>query len=410
MELSHFITVSTVFTICWTNCESDIGQRFGESGPSLDVDAVQGFPSSRDFFTYFALQSRPVKMAGAAKLSPAFKNWEDSYFLSRKEAKEALVNVETRKKENRTQETLDIPFSEFVEKYNESDNYMVDPVPEFLRDEVILPGPLQCTDVAENHLVENIMWFSSGGTKSVVHTDAVDNILCLFRGEKTFVMVDPNKYGDRVAIDHPEGAYSDIDVDNVNYDRYDGLVGLEFYHVNISAGDCLYVPYKWIHQVRSYNRNIAVNIWWDHHRNSEINLDKCPSEVDIGFTLAQANFVSFSELMNTISALRDQFYDFSCHTKSLTFDRLVELLTGHIGLDDVGDGYKVPLKQIFQTIDINRDGVLHKNEVLATAEEDWEIVQENMNRFDAILAAIERGLNGELYPEQEEEGFQHEEL
>ena len=42
------------------------------------------------------------------------------------------------------------------------------------------------------------MWFSSGGTKSVVHTDAVDNILCLFRGEKVFVMVDPEKYVDRV--------------------------------------------------------------------------------------------------------------------------------------------------------------------------------------------------------------------
>lgn len=43
-----------------------------------------------------------------------------------------------------------------------------------------------------------IMWFSSGGTKSVVHTDSVDNINCLYRGEKQFVMVDPDKYGDKV--------------------------------------------------------------------------------------------------------------------------------------------------------------------------------------------------------------------
>jgi lysine-specific demethylase 8 len=42
------------------------------------------------------------------------------------------------------------------------------------------------------------MWFSSGGTKSVVHTDSVDNINCLFRGQKSFVMVDPIKYGDKV--------------------------------------------------------------------------------------------------------------------------------------------------------------------------------------------------------------------
>jgi len=44
------------------------------------------------------------------------------------------------------------------------------------------------------------MWFSSGGTKSVVHTDSVDNINCLFRGQKSFVMVDPIKYGDKVCL------------------------------------------------------------------------------------------------------------------------------------------------------------------------------------------------------------------
>ena len=44
------------------------------------------------------------------------------------------------------------------------------------------------------------MWFSSGGTKSVVHTDSVDNFNCLYRGDKTFVMVDPTKYGDKVKL------------------------------------------------------------------------------------------------------------------------------------------------------------------------------------------------------------------
>ena len=32
----------------------------------------------------------------------------------------------------------------------------------------------------------------------------------------------------------------------------------------MTAGDCLYIPFKWIHQVRSYERNIAVNLWLDH--------------------------------------------------------------------------------------------------------------------------------------------------
>lgn len=36
-----------------------------------------------------------------------------------------------------------------------------------------------------------VMWFSSGGTKSVLHNDGVDNINCLFSGEKELYMVDP---------------------------------------------------------------------------------------------------------------------------------------------------------------------------------------------------------------------------
>ena len=42
------------------------------------------------------------------------------------------------------------------------------------------------------------MWFSSGGTKSVVHTDSVDNINCVFSGNKSFVLVDPSKYWEEV--------------------------------------------------------------------------------------------------------------------------------------------------------------------------------------------------------------------
>jgi len=33
------------------------------------------------------------------------------------------------------------------------------------------------------------MWFSSGGTKSVLHNDDVDNINCLYRGNKTLTFV-----------------------------------------------------------------------------------------------------------------------------------------------------------------------------------------------------------------------------
>ena len=42
------------------------------------------------------------------------------------------------------------------------------------------------------------MWFSSGGTKSVLHNDDVDNINCLFHGTKELLFIEYKKYKNQV--------------------------------------------------------------------------------------------------------------------------------------------------------------------------------------------------------------------
>ena len=60
-----------------------------------------------------------------------------------------------------------------------------------------------------------MMWFSSGGTSSVIHTDDYENILCVLDGIKQVVLVDYNKFNSVVEtiIDEPRGSYSRIDPD-----------------------------------------------------------------------------------------------------------------------------------------------------------------------------------------------------
>lgn len=41
---------------------------------------------------------------------------------------------------------------------------------------------------------------STGGTKSVLHNDDLDNINCLLRGKKELLFINPDKYGDKVHI------------------------------------------------------------------------------------------------------------------------------------------------------------------------------------------------------------------
>ena len=42
------------------------------------------------------------------------------------------------------------------------------------------------------------MWFSSGGTKSVLHNDDQENINCLYRGTKELLFIDYKKYKSKV--------------------------------------------------------------------------------------------------------------------------------------------------------------------------------------------------------------------
>ena len=92
------------------------------------------------------------------------------------------------------------------------------------------------------------MWFSSGGTKSVTHTDDYENILCLLDGRKNVVLVDYYKYKDIVGsiIDVHDGSYSSMDVDSVDFTKYKGIETIEYYNVELNAGDCLYIPLKWL--------------------------------------------------------------------------------------------------------------------------------------------------------------------
>ena len=58
----------------------------------------------------------------------------------------------------------------------------------FLEDYTLLPS-LACGGFT-NVLQDAVVWFSSGGTKSVLHFDAVDNINCLFSGSKELFLID----------------------------------------------------------------------------------------------------------------------------------------------------------------------------------------------------------------------------
>ncbi|XP_071503904.1 bifunctional peptidase and arginyl-hydroxylase JMJD5-like [Diadema antillarum] len=238
-------------------------EPLGSKAIKRSIPILEEFPSPKTFFLDHVLGSLPVLFRGGGRLSPAFKLWTDQYLRLRPESQTTMVDVEVRKKENRKLPTMRVLFSEFLERYKTHDEYMVDGVPKFLRDDVVVPPPLVCDDILER-IVDAVMWFSSGGTKSVLHNDDTDNINCLFSGQKEILFINYTQYRHKVNLDHPEGSYSSINVEEVDMEKYPGMRDVEFYYAKMFPGDCVYIPYKWIHQVNSIGRNLAVNLWWEH--------------------------------------------------------------------------------------------------------------------------------------------------
>jgi lysine-specific demethylase 8 len=169
--------------------------------------------------------------------------------------------VEESKKEDRNKGAVKAQLREFLLHYKEQDTYAVFSLPQTMTGDILVLSCLTCGG-ATGRLADIVMWFSSGGTTGVLHYDAVDNINCVLDGWKEVFLIDKNQK-DTVEIDHPEGAYCSVDVDHIDMNKYPGLAKAPWFSAKVEAGDCLFIPYRWFHQVRSYgSRNLAVSLWW----------------------------------------------------------------------------------------------------------------------------------------------------
>ncbi|XP_052244595.1 tRNA wybutosine-synthesizing protein 5-like [Dreissena polymorpha] len=408
MDLTKCLRIGSLFLTLtlWASCDLDLTKEpghlkpFGTGGVNRPVEEIDGFPDPEYFFENYVKPTKPLKMKGAARISKAMGKWSDEYFLSLDDALDTEVKLETKKKENRLQAVDMMTFKNFVRIYNQTEHYMVDSVPPALRGDITIPCPLQCKQLAEHNFVDNIMWFSSGGTKSVVHTDSVDNINCLYRGEKTLYFVDPSVHRHDVLIDHPEGAYSGMDVDAVDYTKYPGMAKVEFYHVNVSAGDCLYIPYLWVHQVRSYDSNLAVNVWWHRYAKDDLDYSACNRQCNTEYTMAQAKFMGLETIQHDPNEVRDYFMTYISNDTDL--EGFIQILVADDYDKIVNDTtYVRDFTEMFEMLDADKDGLLSLTDIKALDNEAWraigdllELVMQDMEEeFEASHIDIDPDLD-----------------
>eukprot|EP00929_Paragymnodinium_shiwhaense_P099787 TRINITY_DN61619_c0_g1_i1.p1 TRINITY_DN61619_c0_g1~~TRINITY_DN61619_c0_g1_i1.p1 ORF type:complete len:372 (+),score=52.92 TRINITY_DN61619_c0_g1_i1:51-1166(+) len=222
---------------------------------------------------------RPVLLKGAAKRMPAYDKWATDELLLENYASVKLDQVETEKVETRTKYPHDNwKMKKFLANYNKSEIYSTATPPQEMQKDLFLLPAFNCGGFL-GRIRSSVMWFSSGGTQSVIHSDPGHNQYCQFAGSKRWALWHPSQHrmtadlgwvsAEEEAKQDPAfkdtyGAwYGKVNYNAMDVEMYPGWKDMEYYSMDMEPGDCALVPDHWIHHVESprRQRSLAVHVW-----------------------------------------------------------------------------------------------------------------------------------------------------
>jgi lysine-specific demethylase 8 len=108
------------------------------------------------------------------------------------------------------------------------------------------------------------LWVGPGGIKTALHHDLPDNLLVQFRGRKHVILI-PRKQGRDCYPYSPFSKvpnFSRVDAERPDLARFPRFARVTPISGELEAGDVLFIPRLWWHQVRSVNLSISLNLWY----------------------------------------------------------------------------------------------------------------------------------------------------
>ncbi|KAA0152572.1 hypothetical protein FNF29_03799 [Cafeteria roenbergensis] len=289
------------------------GQPFGcHADPVGDITEIpEGVvPHPRDFFETFVRTREPAVLRGAVKLAGGVEGWTDDRLAGpefgglqiklegkrekREETQGALLGKlamgrdtlghfvnRTRRNSSLAERKLGGPLPDnettvrpvqvghvFESTRSQLEGYVVSQLPAPMSPDVHVPAVATCGSMA-TELLEANLWVSSGNTSSMLHRDADNVFNCVYKGSKVWTLVDPletpripqaaEKVGEI-------GGVALVDPDRIDASTPQGLQlldegGVPYRRVTANAGDCVFLPWGYWHQVYSPpGRNIAVTL------------------------------------------------------------------------------------------------------------------------------------------------------
>lgn len=180
------------------------------------------------------------------------------------------LNYESRKM--RVDEVLDLIQDAFnkenTESYYIASNVIDTHFPDFRREnDIVIPRPE--SEIPHEDLRISI-WIGSR-TTACCHYDTPDNLACCAVGKRRFTLFPPdqiaNLYPGPLTPTPGGQVLSMVDFNNPDFNLYPKFAeAIKHGQVaELEAGDALYLPSMWWHQVEALNNfNVLVNYWWSN--------------------------------------------------------------------------------------------------------------------------------------------------
>jgi hypothetical protein len=225
-------------------------------------------------------QSESLVIRGLASKWLAVKKWRDMDALARKFG-HRLIPIEVGSMSNEMKEAV-VPFRRFVAKYlsasAEKDCWSLDDatvdmnhhiaylaqhpllnqIPALCNDIDMSPGGVRPTNV-------NI-WMGTGGTRTPLHFDTYDNLLVQLVGAKYVRLYrkesSPQLYVSKDKSYGGQGNMSELDCEREDFEKHPLSEDCSYTEVVLFPGDCLFIPSREWHYVRSLSTSVSVNYWF----------------------------------------------------------------------------------------------------------------------------------------------------
>jgi lysine-specific demethylase 8 len=257
----------------------------GDHSSHLEQSVTIRFPVAEMSFstshlgTIIKEQSKPVLLRGLAATWPALSRWRNMEAFSHSHG-HRLVPVEVGSMKSGMKEQL-MSLREFVSKFlaesakkphwslNDATDSrskiaylaqhpLLEQIPELWEDVERNPCGLEPSNVNA--------WIGTGGTRTPLHFDSYDNLLIQLVGSKYVRLYHP-KETHKLYVSKDEGYglqgnMSELDCEIEDYNKHALAKDVEFTEVLLQPGDCLYIPSRHWHYVRSLNTSASINYWF----------------------------------------------------------------------------------------------------------------------------------------------------